>query len=205
MASLADDYASLLNTTHDEVTALQGATAAFDVGFIHSCLAFLIVTIAASRLGGLFVPLGLPLITGYLFIGAIAGPYVLGVIKLNDLPKLDFVTQFALAFVAFSAGAGAASVARMGRWLAGSVVRVLHAAALVLRVCMLFGPVRASNLFLAGVRRGDGCSAAGWGRSLRAQPFGWCAMAGTQWPGPQGLSLLSQPLLSLYMTPHGTS
>ena len=92
-------------TNETDMVAFDDAVPDLNASFIAACLVFLIVTIAASRLGVLFVPLGLPLITGYLFIGALAGPYVLGVVKLDDLPRLDFVTQFALAFVAFSAGA----------------------------------------------------------------------------------------------------
>ena len=68
-------------------------------------LVFGLVTVAASRLGGIAPRLGLPLITGYLFVGALAGPYMLNVVTLATLPSLGFVTQFALAFIAFSAGA----------------------------------------------------------------------------------------------------
>ena len=75
----------------------------------------------------LFPRVGLPLITGYLFVGcvssafeptsvtptpclplshsALAGPYVLELIHIQDLAPLSLVTQFALAFIAFSAGA----------------------------------------------------------------------------------------------------
>lgn len=49
--------------------------------------------------------MGLPLITGYLFIGALSGPNVLDVIHKSDVGRLGYVTQFALAFIAFSAGA----------------------------------------------------------------------------------------------------
>ncbi len=36
---------------------------------------------------------------------AVAGPFVLGLIRSSDLKPLSYVTQFALAFIAFSAGA----------------------------------------------------------------------------------------------------
>jgi Kef-type K+ transport system membrane component KefB len=68
-------------------------------------LIFGIVSVAAGRLGVLFPKVGLPLITGYLFVGALCGPYVLSLVKLEDVPRLGYVTQFALAFIAFSAGA----------------------------------------------------------------------------------------------------
>jgi Kef-type K+ transport system membrane component KefB len=68
-------------------------------------ITFFIVSVAAGRLGFIFPKIGLPLITGYLVIGSIAGPYVLGLIKTSDIDPLSYVTQFALAFIAFSAGA----------------------------------------------------------------------------------------------------
>ena len=75
----------------------------------HSLIAawiiFAVVSIAASRLGVLFPKIGLPLITGYLVVGAVCGPFVLNVIESSDLKDLGFVTKFALAFIAFSAGA----------------------------------------------------------------------------------------------------
>ena len=76
-------------------------------------LAFLIVTLAAGRLG-VFFPryLGLPLITGFLTVGALGGPFALNLIRSADVPRLGYVTQFALAFIALSAGAGALGVWR---------------------------------------------------------------------------------------------
>lgn len=74
------------------------------ISVVATWLIFFIVSIAASRLGTIFPKIGLPLITGYLVVGAVAGPFVLGVIQKDDLPRLGYVTQFALAFIAFSAG-----------------------------------------------------------------------------------------------------
>lgn len=58
----------------------------------------------SERAGTLFPKIGLPLITGYLFVGALAGPFVLNLIHKPDLQPLSVVTQFALAFISFSAG-----------------------------------------------------------------------------------------------------
>jgi len=66
--------------------------------------AFLIVTIAANTLGSLAPRVGLPLITGFLFVGVLAGPFGLQLIPTAALPQLSYVTQFALAFICFSAG-----------------------------------------------------------------------------------------------------
>jgi Kef-type K+ transport system membrane component KefB len=72
---------------------------------IATWVVFFIVSVAASRLGVLFPRIGLPLITGYLVVGALAGPFVTGILTPVDIPRLGYVTQFALAFIAFSAGA----------------------------------------------------------------------------------------------------
>jgi len=68
-------------------------------------LIFCIVCFAAARIGPFFPRIGLPLVTGYLFAGSFAGPYVLGILSRADVSRLGPVTQFALAFIAFSAGA----------------------------------------------------------------------------------------------------
>jgi len=75
------------------------------LGTISTWLIFFCVTVVASRLGGMFTVIGLPLITGYMVIGLLCGPEVLGIIPLNDLVPLKLVTQGALAFICFSAGA----------------------------------------------------------------------------------------------------
>lgn len=81
------------------------ATAAATPGeVISTWLVFTFVVIASSKLALLAPRLALPLITGYLVAGAIAGPYVLGIVSSADVPRLGYVTQFALAFIAFSAG-----------------------------------------------------------------------------------------------------
>ena len=68
-------------------------------------LSFIVISIAAARIGPYFPRIGLPLITGYLFVGAFCGPYVLNLATKRDVARLSPITQFALAFIAFSAGA----------------------------------------------------------------------------------------------------
>nr|WP_122012898.1 cation:proton antiporter [Maliibacterium massiliense] len=46
----------------------------------------------------------LPNVTGYIFAGIILGPYVLGVIPTETIAHMDFVTDIALAFIAFGVG-----------------------------------------------------------------------------------------------------
>ncbi|MFQ5578562.1 MAG: cation:proton antiporter, partial [Anaerolineae bacterium] len=65
---------------------------------------FGIISLAASRIGALFARLGLPKITGYLFTGLVAGPFVLGLIPEEAPHHLLFVDEFSLAFIAFAAG-----------------------------------------------------------------------------------------------------
>ena len=75
------------------------------VAWLSAWAAFLVVCVAAARLGRLALLVGLPLITGYLAVGALCGPFALGLLSAAALPALGPTTQFALAFIAFSAGA----------------------------------------------------------------------------------------------------
>ena len=65
---------------------------------------FFVIAVASSRLGRVFTHFGLPLITGYMIIGCLCGPYVLNMVTLEQTPDLAYVTQIALSFIAFSAG-----------------------------------------------------------------------------------------------------
>jgi Kef-type K+ transport system membrane component KefB len=66
---------------------------------------FGVAVLVASILGKLAPRIGLPLITGYLIVGALLGPFGLGLFQKSDSSKLSLVSQFALAFICFSAGA----------------------------------------------------------------------------------------------------
>ncbi len=66
---------------------------------------FLIVSVAASRLSLYFLKVKLPIITGLLIIGIIAGPFVLKLIPGESLHQLTFVNDISLSFIAFAAGA----------------------------------------------------------------------------------------------------
>jgi Trk K+ transport system NAD-binding subunit/Kef-type K+ transport system membrane component KefB len=65
---------------------------------------FGIVAVAAGRIAGVFQKLKLPLITGFLVIGLVSGPEILGIIDAEALPKLNFLNDIALAFIAFAVG-----------------------------------------------------------------------------------------------------
>jgi len=66
--------------------------------------AFAIVAVAARKVAGVFQKLKLPLITGFLVIGLVSGPEVLGLIEKESLAKLSFINDIALAFIAFAVG-----------------------------------------------------------------------------------------------------
>lgn len=66
---------------------------------------FLVVAIAANRISIYFPKVKLPVITGLLLIGIISGPYILNLIPKQAIPKLYFINEISLAFIAFAAGA----------------------------------------------------------------------------------------------------
>ena len=66
--------------------------------------AFGIVAVAARKVAGVIQRLKLPLITGFLLIGLVSGPEVLGLIEEEAISRLNFVNEIALAFIAFAVG-----------------------------------------------------------------------------------------------------
>ena len=65
---------------------------------------FALIALAAKQVGAFFVKVGLPQISGFLFTGIIAGPFVLGLIPVEATKNLRFVDELSLAFIAFAAG-----------------------------------------------------------------------------------------------------
>ena len=65
---------------------------------------FLVIALASKEIGSFFRRLGLPLISGFLFTGIIAGPYVLKLLSIETAHQLVFLEEVALAFIAFAAG-----------------------------------------------------------------------------------------------------
>jgi len=66
---------------------------------------FTVIAVASNQIAKLFLKIRLPLITGLLIMGIIAGPFILDLIPLEAMGKLDFVGDLSLAFIAFAAGA----------------------------------------------------------------------------------------------------
>ena len=67
-------------------------------------LAFVLISLASNDIGHIFQRWRLPLITGFLFTGVLAGPYFLGLIPKETPASLGFVDDVSLAVIAFAAG-----------------------------------------------------------------------------------------------------
>jgi Kef-type K+ transport system membrane component KefB/Trk K+ transport system NAD-binding subunit len=66
---------------------------------------FLVIAISSNKIAQAFQKINLPLITGMIFTGILAGPYILGLIPKTAKADLHFINETALAFIAFAAGA----------------------------------------------------------------------------------------------------
>lgn len=65
---------------------------------------FIFIAIASKQIGKLFSALRLPYITGYLFAGMLAGPFLLEFLPKGATDDLRFVDELSLAVIAFVAG-----------------------------------------------------------------------------------------------------
>jgi NhaP-type Na+/H+ or K+/H+ antiporter len=64
---------------------------------------FVIIAFASKQIGSFLKRFKLLLISGFLFTGIIAGPYVLGLIQVEAIENLRFIDEIALAVIAFAA------------------------------------------------------------------------------------------------------
>jgi Kef-type K+ transport system membrane component KefB len=67
-------------------------------------LTFGLISLASHRIGKWFTAIGLPYITGYLAVGAVAGAFVLDVLPSGAADQLRFVDEISLGVIAFVAG-----------------------------------------------------------------------------------------------------
>ncbi len=67
-------------------------------------IAFVWVVIASNQVAKFFQKIKFPLITGFLLSGILIGPYVLDLVPKDAIPKLNFINNLSLAFIAFAAG-----------------------------------------------------------------------------------------------------
>ena len=82
--------------------ALLTSTPDFELGRLTVLTGFVLLAASvAGRLAGVF---GLPRLTGFLVVGIVAGPSVLGVMTTADVDALQLIDDFALALIALLAG-----------------------------------------------------------------------------------------------------
>ncbi len=88
-----------------------------DINFVAVSLAsFLFIALAAYQIGQLATRFHLPLITGYLVAGIMAGPFIFQFIESLNVEALRFLDETALAFIAFAAGSEMALDELRGRY-----------------------------------------------------------------------------------------
>ncbi len=66
--------------------------------------AFAFVALASKQIGALFARFGMPLISGFIFAGILAGPFVLELIPHGATGQLRLLDQTSLAVIAFAVG-----------------------------------------------------------------------------------------------------
>ncbi len=64
----------------------------------------MVLALAAKEIGKCSLWIGLPLISGFLLTGVLAGPYGLGMLSADGISYLRFIDEISLAFIAFAAG-----------------------------------------------------------------------------------------------------
>ena len=67
-------------------------------------ISFVIIVVSSNQISKLFFKIKLPLITGFLFIGILTGPYLLNFVPQKAIKSLDFINDISLSFIAFAAG-----------------------------------------------------------------------------------------------------
>ncbi|MDB4583181.1 cation:proton antiporter [Draconibacterium sp.] len=72
--------------------------------FLFFLLAFLWIVVGSFHVAKYFQKIRLPLITGFLISGVIAGPFFLELVSDESIPNLQIVNEFSLAYIAFAAG-----------------------------------------------------------------------------------------------------
>lgn len=81
-----------------------------------SLAAFAFTALAAFQIGRFSTRFHLPLISGYLLAGIIAGPFILRFMDMANVESLRFLDEVSLAFIAFAAGSEMALDELRGRY-----------------------------------------------------------------------------------------
>lgn len=74
------------------------------VDLVVAIAVFGLLALSSRTIGQVFGRVHLPQITGFLFTGILAGPYVLGVVTETAVNEIIFLDEVALGFIAFAAG-----------------------------------------------------------------------------------------------------
>ena len=85
---------------------------------------FAVVSIASGQIATFFPIVGLPLITGYLLTGILAGPEALGLIPEQSIRSLRFIDELSLSVIAISAGSKLYLPKMKNRWRSIACVMV---------------------------------------------------------------------------------
>ena len=83
---------------------------------VFSLASFAFTAVAAYQIGRLATLIHLPLISGYLLAGILAGPFILHFMKTDNVEILRFLEDMSLAFIAFVAGSEMALDELRGRY-----------------------------------------------------------------------------------------
>jgi len=75
-----------------------------NIQLVAALLVFGLIALASRQIGDFFRRIHLPLVTGFLLTGIVAGPSVLAVVSAGSLERLHFLDQIALGFIGFVAG-----------------------------------------------------------------------------------------------------
>jgi Trk K+ transport system NAD-binding subunit/Kef-type K+ transport system membrane component KefB len=65
---------------------------------------FVLIVVASDRIGRLFTKIKMPMISGFLLVGVLAGPYLLNLVSAQAVQRLTFLDNISLAVIAFAAG-----------------------------------------------------------------------------------------------------
>jgi Kef-type K+ transport system membrane component KefB len=132
------------------VQAVSGVFPAPTNPMVGTTLAIGFLFLVAHLAGRIAGVLRLPRITGYLLVGLLVGPDVLGIVKAEDITNLNLLNRLAIGVIAFIAGAELrpAMLRRRGRSIV--IMLLVEIAAVFVFVSALLLAIRDWIPFLAG-------------------------------------------------------
>ena len=112
---------------HIESGRQQAGMIIFSLGF---------VMLSAYVIAQIVKTIKLPLITGYIFAGILAGPYVTGFLSMEMVDRLSLINDLALSFIALTAG-GALKLSSISGQVKSIMLNIALMAVIVLGAVML--------------------------------------------------------------------